>query len=122
MSGNMSAQELDALAEVRVGRAVVVSIRRHAVLGGRLWPWAQANGLAVRIDRKTKWGNPYEVGVHGDRATVIARYEGWIAGQSDLLAAVPDLAGKVLGCWCAPLDCHGGVLLRLIHQGAVDHG
>ncbi len=26
----------------------------------------------------------------------------------------PELAGKVLGCWCAPHACHGDVLVRMV--------
>ena len=33
--------------------------------------------------------------------------------QPELLAALPELAGKTLGCWCAPKACHGDVLARL---------
>ena len=28
----------------------------------------------VRIDRRTRWGNPFRIGAHGGRAEVIARY------------------------------------------------
>ena len=44
---------------------------------------------------------------------MIARYREWIATQSDLLAALPELRGKDLACWCAPDACHGDVLLKL---------
>ena len=33
--------------------------------------------------------------------------------DTPLLAALPELQGKVLGCWCAPLPCHGDVLVEL---------
>jgi hypothetical protein len=29
------------------------------------------------------------------------------------MAAVPKLRGRDLVCWCAPLACHGDVLIRL---------
>ncbi len=67
----------------------------------------------VRIDRSTKWGNPFVLGRDGDRATVIAKYEEWIKTQPELLAALPELRGRSLGCHCAPLPCHGDVLMRL---------
>ena len=67
----------------------------------------------VRIDRRTKWGNPFKIGVDGTREEVIAKYEAWIKTQPALLAALPELRGKVLGCWCAPKPCHGDVLARL---------
>src|SRR5688500_8920330 len=61
----------------------------------------------------SKWANPFRIGRDGDRGEVIAKYEAWICGRSDLLADLPELAGKVLGCWCHPEACHGDVLVRL---------
>ena len=69
---------------------------------------------AVRIDRRTKWGNPFEIGKDGTREEVVAKYEAWLLSKPDLmLAAKLELAGKDLVCWCAPLPCHGDVLLRV---------
>ena len=67
----------------------------------------------VYIGRPSKWGNPFEIGKDGTRAEVIAKYEAWILTQPHLLAALPELQGKILGCWCAPQACHGDALLRL---------
>jgi transposase-like protein len=112
-----SRDELDALEDVRAGRSVVVNMQTGAVLGPRLWAWAQANGHAVRIDRRTEWGNPFEIPGDGDRATVIANYaEHYLPNKPSLLAALPELRGKVLGCWCAPLACHGHALLAEVSR------
>ena len=35
-------------------------------------------GLLVRIDRTTKWGNPFRVGADGDRDEVIEKYRRWL--------------------------------------------
>lgn len=68
----------------------------------------------VYIGRPSKWGNPFHIGAkHGDRAAVIAKYAAWIQTQPHLLAALGELRGKRLGCYCAPLACHGDVLARL---------
>ncbi len=67
----------------------------------------------VYIGRPSKWGNPFVVGRDGTRAQVIERYERWLVEQPELVAALPELAGKTLGCWCAPQGCHGDVLARL---------
>lgn len=64
----------------------------------------------VFIGRPSKWGNPFVIGRDGTRTQVIERYREWIAGQPELLAALPELRGKVLGCFCAPAACHGDVL------------
>jgi hypothetical protein len=61
----------------------------------------------------SKWGNPFKVGRDGTPAEVIAKYEAHLRSRPDLMAALPELRGKVLGCWCAPGTCHGDVLARL---------
>lgn len=70
----------------------------------------------VSIARPSKWGNPFKIGRDGTRSEVIAKYEAWLHTQPDLLAALPELRGKVLGCWCSPLPCHGDVLARLAEE------
>ena len=64
----------------------------------------------VYVGRPSKWGNPYVVGRDGDRDTVIMLYAEHLMGSPKLLAALPELKGKTLGCWCKPLACHGDVL------------
>jgi hypothetical protein len=70
----------------------------------------------VRIDRWTKWGNPFRINVDGTREEVISAYEKWIKAQPHLLAALSELKGKRLGCWCKPQACHGDVLVKLINE------
>ena len=72
----------------------------------------------VYIGRPSKWGNPFVIGRDGSRDDVIASYEAWLLEQPELLAALPELAGKTLGCWCAPRACHGDVLARLANAQA----
>lgn len=60
-----------------------------------------------------KWGNPFIIGRDGTREEVIEKYKRWLASQHTLLADLPSLKGKVLGCWCAPQTCHGDVLAEL---------
>ena len=80
----------------------------------------------VRIDRGTPWGNPFELGSDGDRATVIRLHLDWLATGKAPISTVkgtwnpawvrehlPDLRGKRLGCWCAPQRCHGETLTAL---------
>lgn len=71
----------------------------------------------VYIGRPSLWGNPFIVGPDGTRAQVIARYEAWLRAQPTLVAQVKaELRGKILGCWCAPLACHGDVLARIANE------
>jgi hypothetical protein len=71
----------------------------------------------VVVSRPSRWGNPFKLGVDGDRAQCVARYEAALRA-GDLGFTVSDvrreLAGRDLCCWCAPgLECHGDVLLRI---------
>jgi hypothetical protein len=67
----------------------------------------------VYIGRPSKWGNPFVIERDGDRAQVIESYERWLLENEALMAALGELRGLVLGCWCAPCACHGNVLVRL---------
>jgi hypothetical protein len=88
----------------------------------------------VKVDRSTKWGNPFIVGTDGTRARCVELFRIMLAGYLCLsrAPALPDaqvaylkmarrnrcyLAGKNLACWC-PLDqpCHADVLLELARQ------
>lgn len=80
-------------------------------------------GCDVYIGRPSVWGNPFshlpvsraEV-VTETREEAIAMYEEWIKTQPDLLARLPELKGKVLGCWCKPKPCHGDILAKLADE------
>jgi len=67
----------------------------------------------VYCGRPSKWGNPFEIGRDGARTEVIEKYREWLKTQDDLLAQLPELKGKILGCWCAPNACHCDVLAEL---------
>jgi hypothetical protein len=53
------------------------------------------------------------IGRDGTRAQVIALYRSWVLNRPELVERLPTLKGKVLGCWCKPLPCHGDVLAEL---------
>jgi len=66
----------------------------------------------VYIGRPSKWGNPFSIGKHGTREEVIELYRRYVLAKREMLLAIrAELKGKILGCWCAPLACHGDVLL-----------
>ena len=100
-------------------------------------------GRSTRMYKASKWGNPFRIGMDPmmatqwladaarsgarepiviefdgplDRAKAIECYEAWLRCQPGLLAALPELHGKVLGCWCAPEPCDGDVLVRLSEE------
>lgn len=62
---------------------------------------------AVYIGRGSKFGNPFQIGVHGDREEVIRRFECEILPTLD----VTSLRGKDLICFCKPKSCHGDSIL-----------
>jgi hypothetical protein len=74
----------------------------------------------IYIGRPSKWGNPFVIGRDGSRAAVIDKYRDWIEGQPELIAALGELRGKNVVCWCAPLPCHGDVLLELSRRYGCD--
>lgn len=74
----------------------------------------------VYIGRPSRWGNPFshKPGTLAEHrvATVeeaIERFREYILSDPELMAQIPFLAGKVLGCWCKPGPCHGDVLAEL---------
>lgn len=100
--------ERDLLDALRAGNTVVVTLRGAH---DNLIRWADSAGLYTRVDRKTAWGNPFEMPGDGDRDTVIANYAAhYLPHKPSLLAKVDTLRGKALGCWCAPEPCHADVL------------
>ena len=78
--------------------------------------YAQVVDNTVLIDRRTRWGNPFKLGVDGSREEVIARYRAdfWrrIGADEVSLEDLAELDGCWLACWCEPLPCHGDVLAR----------
>ena len=67
----------------------------------------------VFIGRPSRWASPFHIGPDGTREEVVIRFRRWLVRQPGLLRAVWSLRGKVLGCRCAPLPCHGDVLAEL---------
>tara|TARA_B100000676_G_scaffold282498_1_gene308383 strand:+ start:985 stop:1278 length:294 start_codon:yes stop_codon:yes gene_type:complete len=68
------------------------------------------------IGRPSKWGNPFFIGKDGTRGEVIAKYRLWLWQQilsGDItLNQLCELKDKRLGCYCAPLPCHGDILIK----------
>ena len=106
-------------------------IQRHRTKG-----WRKPIGAMI-VDRTSRFGNPYIVGVHGDAARCVALYRqamgglidntkpphppviGVIKAQNNLRIYGHMLRGKDLVCHC-PLDqpCHADVLLKIANEVA----
>jgi hypothetical protein len=68
------------------------------------------------IYQRSKWYNPFKEGQHGKLGEVIELHRIYILGKPDLLACLPELKDKRLGCWCYPEPCHGDLLKKLVDQ------
>jgi len=71
----------------------------------------------VYIGRPSKWGNPFNIGEDGTRDEVCDKFEEWFLKQPELVEECKkELRGKTLGCWCAPLRCHGDFLSKIAND------
>lgn len=102
-------EEQALLDRLNAGETVVLNMRQDA--HARLWAHAESMGKAVRIDRKSEWGNPFLLDADGTRDQVCDWYGDiyWLR-KASLHRNIEQLHGKALGCWCAPLRCHGDFL------------
>jgi hypothetical protein len=69
----------------------------------------------VYVGRRSRWGNPFKIGIDGDRDEVIRKYRTWL---TEKIRKHPDflvpLYGKDLCCWCRTDEhCHADVLLEM---------
>ena len=79
------------------------------------------NDVYEYIGRGSPWGNPYSMTTHNeeDRKNVIHSFK-YDFDRDILLKAkkgdVYKLAGKRLGCFCKPFDCHGDILANFLNS------
>ena len=100
-----STELADIIARLKNGETIIVNMRDDIARA------LDAQGLLTRIDRGTPWGNPFLLDDDGDRDTVIASYrDHYLPHKPSLINKLPTLKGRALGCWCAPLPCHGDAL------------
>jgi hypothetical protein len=66
--------------------------------------------------QRSDWANPYRIGQEASTAgQAVKLYEQYLLGSPDLMARLPELKDKILGCWCpAGAPCHADVLIRLL--------
>ena len=81
----------------------------------------------LKVDRTTRWGNPFTPKDCGSIAIAVANHAAWMRGErvSPDGREPPDraeiravLRGRNLACWC-PLDgpCHAELLLKIANSG-----
>lgn len=108
-----------------VGKPQRVQLRRTK--GWRMPP------NTAKVDRTTKWGNPFVVGKHGTREQCVDLFHKMLAGYICISRGPPmkvqeqyramvtadrdELRGKNLACWCSPdAPCHADHLLKIKHK------
>jgi cell pole-organizing protein PopZ len=96
------------------GGATVVA---NASNDKNLIAWAEGEGLAVRVDRGTRYGNPFVLGEDGDRNEVCDAYRlHYLPHKPSIAERAGDLVGKVLICHCYPERCHAEYLVKLARE------
>jgi hypothetical protein len=99
----------------RMGATIVVNLKGH-----RDDP-AYADVVYVgRAMHRGGWhldgsplASPYRPGPDGTRQEVVEKYRAYLLSRPDLLAQLPALRGRRLGCWCVPERCHAEVIAEL---------
>jgi len=69
----------------------------------------------IYIGRPSPWGNPFHIGRDGTREEVISKFRRYLSNSPLLVGRGRKvLKGKVLGCFCPPLPCHGDVWVEVL--------
>ena len=97
-----------------VNKTTVVNIRK---VRGKAPEYDVYIGRANRWTghKASKWQNPFPLSQY-KIDECLKLYEARIRSRPELIRALPELAGKRLGCWCKPAPCHGDVLIKLLHE------
>lgn len=76
-----------------------------------------AGETGVYIGRGSQWGNPFRIGPDGNRDQVCDKFANYIKARPELTQRARNwLQGRNLICFCAPLRCHGDLLLRIANE------
>lgn len=83
-------------------------------------------GRAHQEFAASKWANIFPITATRTRHQALIEYEAYVRANPDLMAALPELRDKVLGCWCkgtAPgnVGCHGDVLVKLLAEEEAEY-
>lgn len=108
-----SKDERERQEKVQLGQTVVANANQDK----NLIQWAEKIGKAVRIDRGTKYGNPFILPHDGDRDYVCDCFEKhYLPKKPSILKDAELLSGKVLICHCYPERCHGDALVAMVEK------
>jgi hypothetical protein len=107
--------ERDRQAKVNAGETVVANAQSDK----NLICWAEREGYAIRIDRSTRYGNPFVMGEDGTRDAVCDAFElHYLPHKPSINSRIKagELCGRVLICHCYPERCHGDCLASLANR------
>lgn len=100
-------------------KTTVVNVRKadYDVFIGRMRGFfAQWAPLGQKFD----FGNPWRVGPDCSREEAIRKYRNYFYQRIEtdpvFKKEVEALAGKRLGCFCKPQDCHGDVIAQWLNE------
>lgn len=110
----------------------------YAMNAVRVGNWRHERAsCSVYIGRGSKWGNPFVSRGRAKRSRFavtevddpLEAYEAHVRARPELMAALLELRGQTLGCYCVSVEdsapesrddetCHGHVLARLVREVA----
>lgn len=68
----------------------------------------------VYIGRGSNFGNPFKIGIHGNREEVIEKYERRVRVILPTMEKIRNLPeNAILGCYCKPKACHGDIIIKI---------
>jgi flagellar biosynthesis regulator FlaF len=108
----ISIEEREMLDKISKGETVVINMNKHF----HVLKYAKEKLLYQPIDRYSEWGNPFFLDSDGNRDEVCDGYAEYFKHKRSLHNKVKNLKGKVLGCHCHPLKCHGDHLKNLADE------
>lgn len=72
-------------------------------------------GRAFLEFAESPWHNPFHIEPGCGRKCVIQKFRQYLINSPELMARLPELIDKTLGCWCKPKDCHCDVIAELVN-------
>lgn len=108
----VSIEEQEMINKIEKGETVVINMNKHF----HVLKYAKEKLLYQPIDRYSEWGNPFFLDSDGNRDQVCDGYAEYFKHKRSLHHKIKNLKGKVLGCHCAPLRCHGDHLKNLADE------
>jgi hypothetical protein len=109
---SISKEEQEMLNKIDNGETIVINMNTHF----HVLKYAKDKEIYKQIDRYSEFGNPFWLDTDGTRDECCEGYIDFYKHKRSLHQKIKDLKGKVLGCHCHPLRCHGDYLKKLVDE------